>query len=240
MIGNWRIRMPGLLPALILIAVSLPVSAGDALRVMALGDSITEGTQVNPSYRPFLWKMLKSSGGEVDLVGSRRTASPTGGLADGFDPDHEGHWGWHVDQVLPRIEVWATRARPDIVLMHLGTNDIGTGGDVGETVEETRRVILALRKANPGVTVLLARIIPVAHPGAASRIANFNDGLAALALSLHTASAPVVIVDHSEGFNPRRDTYDGVHPNARGAEKMARQWHDALLTFLPQQDDGGK
>jgi lysophospholipase L1-like esterase len=240
MIGNCRTGIPGLLTALVLTAVSLPVSAGEALRVMALGDSITEGTQVNPSYRPFLWEMLKSSGGGVDFVGSRRTASPTGRLADDFDPDHEGHWGWHVEQVLVRIEEWAARFRPDIVLMHLGTNDIGTGGDPGETVEEMRRVILALRKVKPGVTVLLARIIPVAHPGAVRRIADFNDRLAALALSLHSASAPVVIVDHFEGFDPRRDTYDGVHPNTGGAEKMARRWHAALLPLLPRQDNGGK
>jgi lysophospholipase L1-like esterase len=240
MIGNWLRGMAGLLTALALTAAFLPVAAGEALRVMALGDSITEGTQANPSYRPFLWKMVKRSGGEVDFVGSMRAPAPARGLAEGFDPDHEGHWGWHVEEVLSRIEGWAARARPDIVLIHLGTNDIGTGGDLRETVEETRRVIEALRKVNPGVTVLLARIIPLAHPGVARRIGDFNDGLAALALSLHRVSSPVVIVDHFEGFDPRRDTYDGVHPNAEGAEKMARRWHDALLTLLPRRDDRGR
>ena len=41
-----------------------------------------------------------------------------------FDINHEGHWGWRADEVLAKIDGWAEQTTPDIVLVHLGSNDI--------------------------------------------------------------------------------------------------------------------
>ena len=44
----------------------------------------------------------------------------------------------------------------------------------------------------------------------------------------------MILVNQAEGFDVAADTIgDHVHPNARGAEKMARRWFDALQRVLP-------
>jgi lysophospholipase L1-like esterase len=199
------------------------------IRIMPLGDSITQGAAGRDSYRRPLWRQLTAAGLCVDFVGSLRSNHLGPPLHGDFDQDHEGHWGWRADQVLARIDRWAERQRPHVVLIHLGTNDIGHRQAVGETVSELAAIIAVLRRHNPEVTVLLARIIPVAFPEARARIATFNAAVAELALETTTPCSPVVAVDHFTGFDAAADTYDGVHPNAAGERKMAERWAEALF-----------
>ena len=208
-----------------------PVLAEQApLRIMPLGNSITQGTV--GSYRRLLWLALKKEGMNVDFVGSvNRTYSNATQTPD-FDTDHEGHWGWLADEVLAKIDGWAASAKPDIVLLHLGTNDIGSGQDVGETVEEVAQIIERLRKRNSGVHVLLAAIIPLAYDGATEPIRRFNANLAVLAQKLNSTTSRVLLVDQFEGFDAERDTYDGVHPNETGNQKMAAKWFAGLKELL--------
>jgi hypothetical protein len=104
------------------------------LRIMPLGDSITQG--YHDSYRRHLWSALIRAGFVVDFVGSMTHGYGTDAQTEDFDRDHEGHWGWRTDQVLAHIDTWAARAKPDIVLVHLGTNDIGVGQEIDETARE--------------------------------------------------------------------------------------------------------
>jgi acyl-CoA thioesterase-1 len=48
-------------------------------------------------------------------------------------------------------------------------------------------------------------------------------------LTQDTEESPVILVDQYTGFNAATDTYDGIHPNARGEAKMAQKWFDAIL-----------
>ena len=109
---------------------------------MPLGDSITEAANdpagLMPSYRRDLWADLQAANYDVDFVGSRagvydKSNQPAGehNPPGSFDKDHEGHWGWRVDEILSGrpasypgdLTQWAGSHRPDVVLMHLGTND---------------------------------------------------------------------------------------------------------------------
>src|SRR5512139_1700018 len=64
------------------------------VRIMPLGDSITDGTQVPGGYRIGLWQRLAATGHRVDFVGSQFN-----GPANLGDHDHEGHPGWRIDQI---------------------------------------------------------------------------------------------------------------------------------------------
>ena len=66
------------------------------LRVMPLGDSITQGSKSEDTagYRGPLWTKLLAAGYNVDYVGSN-TATP--GTVAGMDINHEGHGGWKID-----------------------------------------------------------------------------------------------------------------------------------------------
>ena len=204
-------------------------------KVMLLGDSITQGNGSFNSYRRMLWHSLDAAGHCVDFVGSRDTNF------DGvhppepdFDLDHEGHWGWRVEEVLGAINAWATAAQPDIVLVHLGTNDALADQSAASTLDELDELVDRLRSANPSITLLLATLIPAADAGVNARIDEINAGLPALVTAKDTADSRVILVDQNTGFDPATDTYDGLHPDLSGEAKMAANWFPVLDALLAE------
>jgi len=61
-----------------------------------------------------------------------------------FDQDHEGHWGWRTDEILNgrlaagSLTEWLDYYTPDVVLIHLGTNDVYQNQSTTSTVEEVK------------------------------------------------------------------------------------------------------
>ncbi len=204
---------------------------GEPVRVMPLGDSITEGATVEESYRYWLFRELAAAGYRVDFVGSLRGARG-GRVPEGFDADHEGHWGWRADEVLRELPTWARAARPQVVLVHLGHNDLFRGESVETTLQELREIVGALRAVEPAISVLLAAIVPSTYPSL-SAVRDLNRGVEEVAAELDRPGARVVAVDLASGFDPVSDTLDGAHPNAAGARKMAASWLAALRRVLP-------
>ena len=197
-------------------------------RIMPLGDSITQSDTTHNSYRRPLWQMLENAAYSGDFVGSL-TSNWNGPPPDpDFDMDHEGHWGWRADQVLANINAWAAAAQPDIVLIHLGHNDLWQGQSVASTIDELGQIIDEVRLVNSSATFLLAQVIPAMSGIGLDQIPDLNTQIPALAASKHSADSPVVVVDQYTGFDPDTDTWDGVHPNASGEQKMAQNWYDAI------------
>lgn len=202
-----------------------------AVRIMPLGDSITQGSAEQGSYRHPLWRMLREAGFRVDFVGSQRAYALHRGPERGFDADHEGHAGWRSDQLAEHAEPWARESRPDIVLLHIGTNDVGAG-QPSDVCQNITRIVTAFRESNPQVRFLVALIIPYQDPAAREAVARLNRKLGPCLAALDTPEAPVTAVDHFTGFDPARLTSDGMHPNAEGTREMARRWFAALAPAL--------
>src|SRR6187551_3033003 len=119
-----RILGVALAAALTLAGTLTPTGAARAesnggVRVMPLGDSITEGTQVPGGYRIGLWQRMAAAGYRVDFVGSQANGPAALG-----DHDHEGHPGWRIDQIDANITGWLAATGPRTVLLHIGTNDV--------------------------------------------------------------------------------------------------------------------
>ncbi|PRY10346.1 putative secreted protein (Por secretion system target) [Pontibacter ummariensis] len=231
---------------------SAAVPSTAQVKIMCLGNSITQGNTENPGYRYRLWQKLIDAGVDVQLVGSHAVNeggdSPVEGTVYKGVPyinRNEGHWGWTVDEILSgrdgkgHLSRWLQSYTPDIALIHLGTNDMfrqcGTGNTCyQETIDELKEVVSQIRAKNPTVAVYLAQLIPAYEqkvgPGAAKNIRELNKRIPALVKELHTATSPVVLVDQHAGFDPTTgvDTWDGVHPNASGEAKMAQKWFNAI------------
>ncbi|HEY9824154.1 MAG TPA: SGNH/GDSL hydrolase family protein [Stenomitos sp.] len=207
-------------------------AAAPPTRIMPLGDSITQGNKAQNSYRRSLWRMLKQAGYAVDFVGSQQTNHEGPPPIPDFDLDNEGHWGWRIDEILTQLPTWARQARPDIVLVHMGTNDLAQQQDPAQTIAELKQVVQNLRQANPRVKILMAEIIPLV--GNNDRFAAFNQQVRQLAQSLSTSKSPVITVDQFTGFQAEagKDTFDGCHPNDSGEQKMATRWFTALRSLL--------
>jgi lysophospholipase L1-like esterase len=201
----------------------------NAVRIMPLGDSITQGDFLRNSYRRPLWHRLKGEGFRVNFVGSQRRNHIAGPPDGDFDRDHEGHWGWTINQVLERLDGWARAANPDVALIHLGTNDLFQGDDPDTIARELAEVVTVLRAANPRVAIFLAELIPAR--GSEAAYVPVNARIRALS-SMGTSESPVTIVDMFSGFDVDAHTYDGVHPNAAGESLLAERWFSALAPFL--------
>lgn len=204
--------------------------------IMPMGDSITEAFSGHASYRYWLWNSLADAGYTANFAGIGAGVSGGPPLLPGFDTDHEGFSGWRADDMLTHVQdagwksfALQTQNKPDIVLLHIGSNDVEQGQSNATTRDEIGKIIDALRAINPNVKVLLARLIP--ETGVS--MSGLNSLLPALVSAKTTSQSPVILVDQSGGFSSAVDTYDGVHPNEAGEKKMAAKWLAALKPLLP-------
>lgn len=214
---------------LIAAAVQAALPTDRPVRVMAVGDSITEGGPRSGNWRFPLWEKLLAAGYHITYVGSRTTETRIGGIL------HEGYGGKNVQFLADQLESAFPSPAPDIVLLHVGHNNDSADAPVPAILAATERIIASARAANPQVIVLLAQVIPSSKLPKYSYIPEFNAALPELARRLSTAESPIHLVDQSAGFDPVADTLDdGVHPNASGSAKITARWFEAMVKVLPE------
>jgi lysophospholipase L1-like esterase len=202
-----------------------------AVKIMPLGDSITETFPGHASYRFFLYNQLKNAGYDIDFVGSLTGVNGGAPLYSNFDQNHEGHSGITTDQIQSNIINWANLNKPDIVLLHTGSNDVELGQSNSSTITELSGLIDNLRSVVPNVKILLAQVIP--ETGHTAEWPDLNSRIATLASQKTTTDSPITLVDQYTGFNASADTFDGIHPNESGERKMSAKWFSALTGVLP-------
>jgi lysophospholipase L1-like esterase len=212
-------------------ASTTTVPAAARVRIMPLGDSITQADSEHDSYRRPLFKSLELEGRSVDFVGSLSSNFRGGPPRRDFDLDHEGHWGFRVDEILEDVRRWVLAEEPDVLLVHLGSNDVFQDQSVSSTLDELSRLIDVVREVRPDADFLVAQILPTNNPSRNRTLRQLNASIASLA-SKSTERSRVAIVDQFTGFDPERMTYDGVHPNAEGEIHMADRWLAALERYF--------
>lgn len=194
------------------------------VKVMPLGDSITEGTQVPGGYRIGLWQRMASGRYTVDLVGSQFNGP--GNLGD---HDHEGHPGWRIDQIDANIVGWLNTYQPHTVLLHIGTNDVLQNFNVSTAPNRLSTLIDRITSTAPSAEVFVAQIIPLANSGQENAVRNFNAQIPGIVQSKVNAGKHVHLVDMHSALTTA-DLIDGIHPTANGYDKMAAVWYSALLS----------
>jgi lysophospholipase L1-like esterase len=207
------------------------------IRIMPLGDSITQAANTQNSYRRPLWHKLVAAGYHPDFVGSQTLNYPLTNDTPGtmppnpdFDLNHEGHAGWRADQIVPYISLWAQTYQPDIVLLHLGTNDLKQ--TIESTILDLGTIIDILRAVNPQVSICLAQIIPTQNSIINTTVQELNQHIAELGLSKSSDQSPLLVVDFYSGYNAMVNNWDRLHPNSTGEEVMATRWFAAIETLL--------
>lgn len=204
--------------------------------ILPLGDSITSSGFERLSYRYYLWKALIERGlFNFDFVGSLQDnfrGNPQWPSVNGqaFDRHHEGHWGWRIDQVLDAIDDWKEvwDEIPTIALVHLGTNNCFQEQNVQSTLYELDQVRSRLQSYNQDMCIILAQLIP--STSGSSCIVELNSRIPELIANGTT------LVDMYSGFDANFDTWDGTHPNDKGAVKMADKWLNAILACANNDD----
>ncbi len=149
-----------------------------------------------------------------------------------FDPHHEGYWGRTAGQVLTLLRgnlpaLKGLGLAPDIALVHLGTNDLllGSGttqNKAANAINGLEGIIDELRAQNPRVTIIIAQIIPFS--GDSGEVPILNSLIDKLDESKAQAGSPIIIVDQYSGFDLNSDTFDGIHPDDSGEQKIASKF----------------
>lgn len=230
------LRLTSILAVLLFVLLACPQLADAQTRIMPLGDSITGSPGC---WRALLWDRLQSTGfTHIDFVGTL----PPQGCGIAYDGDNEGHGGYLATNVADQnlLPGWLSATRPDIVIMHFGTNDVWSARTPSQILAAFSKLVDQMRASNPNMKILVAQIIPVAPGGCAEcpqRTIEFNAAIPGWAASKSTTASPIVVVDQWTGFNPATDTSDGVHPNDAGIVKIANEWYQPLTQFLS--NDGG-
>ncbi len=210
----------------------------DTVKIMLIGDSMTEGADSNSSYRRYLDGMLRREGHLIDFVGSRRKHNDdkTEPSNYEYDVDHEGHWGKDSAWLAENMQRLLASHVPDVAVINLGTEDIMSSTLAAEPladgiVKNIGKVVDALRAKNGNVKIVLSTLIPVAGKQDVVNLVNLK--ISRYVQSNATRPCPVVLADPCKGFDVSSDlTADGTLPNAGGARKMASVFADAIQRIL--------
>jgi hypothetical protein len=214
--------------------------AADPVRIMVVGDSISQGSSGDFTWRYRLYRHLITSSAPVDFVGTRDDlydrASATFGshlyVDPNFDAEHAAKWGELLAFASARIEDDVRSTSAQVLLVHLGINDLALGGTVAATESALRAFVANARTANPNIKMLLGEVLltQFAQQNAdlAQRIAAYNAVLGSVTAELSTPASPLYVLPAPATYDPTLDTYDGTHPNPRGEFKLAAAYSDGL------------
>ena len=253
---------------IILLQIILASAAGAANKIMPLGDSITRGEtsgvpdeEFQVSYRKALYDKLEAAGYVINdeiFVGTLFS----GESEPDFDPDHDGRSGWQADEIVDgksgfpvddKLDQWLIVEEPNIVLLHIGTNDISNNNEDWTEVDDILDTIDDYETTSGnGVWVVLALIVDrscsLDNPPCQNSLdtTTFNSNVETLVFGPRQAGGDnILLVDMQDGagIDYRRSTlggdmWDDIHPFETGYAKMADLWWSALQQILPVADAG--
>jgi lysophospholipase L1-like esterase len=189
----------------VVILFSMNTFAAEPLKIVCIGDSITQGRKgkdkVVPtfSYRYPLWKNFVEAGIAVQCVGSQKTGfegSPDYEDFKGqkFVNDNEGYWGWTTQAVSDKLKTTSTQWKADLATILLGTNDKDKEKSLEPTLKAMEEIVATLRKNNPKMIIVIGQPFQEWKP-----FPELGQAYADLAKKLSTADSPVLSVKTSEG-----------------------------------------
>lgn len=211
------------------------------LRIMPLGDSITQGVggDGGGGYRLPLYHQLTEAGYRVNFVG-HFMAQPA---ADLPQPLHEGHSGWKIGDLQKHMIPWLEGIDdPDIVLMHIGTNDSGDT-NFHPYVDKLDTLISTIIATRPKTHILVTTLLPrTDYPDRNARIeADFNPYIEPLVQRHQELGHRVHFLDMHSKLDASQETKidmnDGLHPHKEGYVKMAEAWAEPIQQIFSVKGD---
>lgn len=222
------------------------------LKIMPVGDSITDDCSINGAWRVYLQPLLQTN--NVAFTNTGRNISSGGGASftqrkhEGFcgaviaSPGYFGVYGYSTtDAYLQRIVrdgLAITNNRPDLMLILIGANDIGHGRNPWVVATNDMPGLLSVIFSNtPNVNIILTKATTLQNAGLgynvyATNLPVYNAALQMMVNQRRALGQKVFLadmfsaVDYDTGF-----LSDHLHPNAAGLQAIAREWATRIETI---------
>lgn len=208
-----------------------------ALRIMAVGDSITHGVAGAKSYRFALIDLLQASGCEFEMVGSMTTNLPD----SGFESPHEAYSGHRTDAFLTGrqssfghnegISISMMQFRPQVVLLKLGTNDVSQNRDIDNVIANIDQIVALIFDVEAQADVIVSTLVPYfksVNPDDPVNIGLEQFSEALEAWHLQASNPQVHLIDIRDGFTADMLLPDLVHPEDTGDELIANRFFQSI------------
>ncbi len=178
-------------------------------KIVLIGDSLTEGYGVSreQAYPALIQKRAEKDGLHWLVINA-------------------GISGSTAASAKSRVE-WQLKQKPDLIMIALGANDGLRGTDI-KNIESNLSAALEVT-AKSGVKIILAGVYLPPNYGAdyTRRFAAIYPRLAA---KYHTALIPFLL--ENVGGQQNLNQSDGIHPNAKGHERIVNTVYPAIVKLL--------
>lgn len=216
-----------------------PCPAKGPCRVLPLGDSITFGVGGSAGgYRVPLFRIAREKNKDISFVGRQQNGPP---IVDGvaFPRGHEGYPGYTVEPcggrsgLAPLVDGALLAGRPHVVLLMIGTNDVGAGCDLATSFGALERLVTTITRGAPEATLVVATLVPSQDEAFDARAAAYHAGIPKLVADHAARGQKVRFADMRaafEGVPAYRSALlaDVLHPNDAGYAVMAKTWAAAM------------
>ena len=198
---------------------------------------------------------LQTAGIPVHFVGSS-DGIPSPDLIASANTASEGHSGYRIRDIINDLDgdvsdpavagdnggYWFSRAeQPDIILLHIGSNDMihGVVGGLDDPTTASGRLDTLIGKIfqlKPNVKLVVSTLIPVnTTPQQEALLVNYNNAIRTQVVPKYQAAGYAIsLVDmYAQFVNPDGSLKpgligDGVHPTPTGYDLMADTWASAV------------
>jgi acyl-CoA thioesterase-1 len=207
--GHWRLRVQAVALALVLAGAQLQQADARALRLVALGDSLTAGLGLSPgqAFPDRLQAALRVKGWDVDVI----NAGVSG------DTARDG---------LARYD-WAVPPGADALIVEFGANDMLRGLPPEATKKALSAILDKARVAR--LPVLIAGMRAAPNLGA-DYGRDFDPIYLALAKAYDAELYPFFL--EGVAADPKLNQKDGLHPNADGVDVIVDRMLPSVEVLL--------
>ena len=145
---------------------------------------------------------------------------------------HEGYPGLRILQIRDNlIKNGYLNRKPNVVLMHMGTNNCVQRLDVDRGADDIESLANYILEQSPGVTIILSTLSRLADPTADYLCQHtLNPGIREKVIKMQIEGKKVYLADIGADIYYIFDdiSKDGIHPGNRGYEKIAEIWYERI------------
>ena len=182
------------------------LKAGEAVKIMPVGNSITAGEHYKyppvperTGYRKYLYKMLIDSGYNVDFVGSQNHGERSESDTNWYDWNNEAYPGKKIPFIAGKVKDALDIYKPDILLVHVGTNGRDWDQKPGQVMEMLDSINKFSVDNDHPVTVFLCKIIKRFIDIDSAPTSQFNSDVADSVAARTGDKIKIIMVDMENG-----------------------------------------